>query len=110
MNELWLDGDEWATFSGDGVRRWRQPDVRDSCGGDVIDLPHHHVVPPAALLPRLPVEPLQQDAINRSPFSWLIKIMSSDSLRHGIKTHRSSRNAYLKQNLVITGCQPGKKQ
>ena len=48
------------TLGGDGVRRRREPDVRDAGGGDVVDLPHQEVVPPAALLPRLPVEPLNQ--------------------------------------------------
>ena len=47
------------TFIGDGVRWRRQPDVGDSDGGDVVHLPHHLVVPPAALIPRLPVETLQ---------------------------------------------------
>ena len=48
------------TLGGDGVRRRREPDVRDAGGGDVVDLPQQEVVPPAALLPRLPVEPLNQ--------------------------------------------------
>ena len=48
------------------MRRRRQPDVGDSGGGDVVDLAHHHVVPPAALLPRLPVEALPQNSDQNS--------------------------------------------
>lgn len=51
---------EKPTLRGDGVRRRRQPDVRDAGGDDVVDLPHQQVVPPSALPPRLPVEPLKR--------------------------------------------------
>uniref|UniRef100_J3MY47 Uncharacterized protein n=1 Tax=Oryza brachyantha TaxID=4533 RepID=J3MY47_ORYBR len=44
----------------DGVRRRREPDVRDPGRGDVVDAAMEEVVPPALLLPRLPVEPLHQ--------------------------------------------------
>ncbi|CAM0943928.1 unnamed protein product [Alopecurus aequalis] len=43
---------------GDGVRRRWEPDLRDAGGGDVVHLAQQEVVPPAALLPRLPVETL----------------------------------------------------
>jgi hypothetical protein len=43
---------------GDGLRRRWEPDVRDARGRDVIHLAHQEVVPPAILLPRLPVETL----------------------------------------------------
>ena len=47
---------------GDGLRRRWEPDVRDAGGSDVVHLAHQEVVPPAILLPRLPVETLSQNS------------------------------------------------
>ena len=70
------------TLGGDGVRRRREPDVRDAGGGDVVDLPHQEVVPPAALLARLPVERLRHGAQffqTRIPCKSTGKILPAES-------------------------------
>jgi hypothetical protein len=53
-----------VTLGRDGVRGWRQPDVRDAGLGDVVDLGLEAVVPAALLLARLPVKPLLEQMVS----------------------------------------------
>jgi hypothetical protein len=64
---------------GDGLRRWWEPDVRDARGGDVIYLAHQEVVPPAILLPRLPVETLRATELKTQSKTWSQYLRAEDN-------------------------------
>ena len=73
--------------------------MRDAGGGDVVDLPHQEVVPPAALLPRLPVERLHDYGLDSFSFRQGNSIQQPNVTCHD----RIECVAYLEQDLA--GCQ-----
>ncbi len=95
---------EHRTLLADRVRRRREPDVGDAGCGDVVHLAHQEVVPPAILLPRLPVESLHHHQTQEHRCIILL-----GSVQNPISSLQPETQlmaiSYLKQDLP--GCQVG---